>query len=78
MHEHVYISNVKILFHFLKIIVIIKVCEYKMFRTYRDMSFMIKIQRYFIEIRWKIAIEIISSTILDIKFFTSFQIVYHF
>lgn len=49
-----------------------------MFRTYRDMSFMIKIQRYFIEIRWKIAIEIISSTILDIKFFTSFQIVYHF
>lgn len=49
-----------------------------MFRTYSDMSFMIKIQRYFIEIRWKIAIEIISSTILDIKFFTSFQIVYHF
>lgn len=80
MHEHVYtcISNVKFSFHFLKINVITKVCEYKMFRTYSDMSFMIKIQRYFIEIRWKIAIEIISSTIADIKFFTSFQIVYHF
>lgn len=76
MHEHVYtcISNVKFSFHFLKIIVITKVCEYKMFRTYSDMSFMIKIQRYFIEIRWKIAIEIISSTIVDIKFSPVFKL----
>lgn len=76
MHEHVYtcISNVKFSFHFLKIIVITKVCEYKMFRTYSDMSFMIKIQRYFIEIRWKIVIEIISSTIVDIKFSPVFKL----
>lgn len=76
MHEHVYtcISNAKFSFHFLKIIVITKVCEYKMFRTYSDMSFMIKIQRYFIEIRWKIAIEIISSTIVDIKFSPVFKL----
>lgn len=45
-----------------------------MFRTYSDMSFMIKIQRYFIEIRWKIAIEIISSTIVDIKFSPVFKL----
>lgn len=68
MHEHVYISNVKFSFHYLKINVITKVCEYKMFRTYSDMSFMIKIQRYFIEIIWKIAIEIISSKIADTVF----------
>lgn len=43
MFEYVYISNVKILFYFFKIIVIIKVCEYKMFRIYSDMFFMIKI-----------------------------------
>lgn len=45
MYEYVYIciSNVKFLFYFFKIIVIIKVCEYKMFRIYSDMFFMIKI-----------------------------------